>query len=238
VRNFSIVFVLLVLFFAGVWMFLINFPWFNLRVINISGDSDLTLNEVTRLSPIFLGTNILRIDTRKVENDIKKNLTLSQVKVKRRFPDKIEIKLQRKSPIFLINLDQLYGLTQNKEIIPLKGFGSMLDLPILSGVYLGCINFYREVDIPEIQRAIEFYHATLDVDSTFLSKISELDLSFSDNLVLHLLPSGLRIMMGSEDYRRKIARLMAILEVESKLEQISWVDLRFENQGIVKNKKL
>lgn len=237
-RNIFSILVLLVLFFTGVHLFLINFPWFNINKIVLSGDSDLTLNEVVKLSPILLGTNIFSINTRRIENDIKTDLTLSQVKVTRKLSDKIMIQLKRKKPIFLINLDQLYGLTQKKQIIPLEGFRSGLDLPILSGIYLGSINFYREVNIPEIRMAVDFYQATLDVDSTFLDEISELDFSSPESLILYLFPSGLRVMIGSGDYRRRIARLITILKMEDDLKNLSWVDLRFKNQAIVKNKEL
>lgn len=236
-RNIFVILILPVLFFAGTCLFLTSALWFNLNEIVLSGDGNLSLNEVIKLSPIVLGTNIFRIDTGKIENDIKEDLTLSWVKVTRKLPDKIEIQLQRKKPIFLINLDRLYGLTRGKEIIPLKGSNGKLNLPILSGIYLNRINFYREVDTPEIQRAVDFYQAVLEADSTFLDKISELNLSSQENLVLYLLPSGLRVMMGKDHYKSRIARLMAILETEDDLERFSWVDLRFKNQGIVRNKK-
>jgi cell division protein FtsQ len=235
-RNIFFIFVLVLLFFSGIYMFLINFFWFNLDRIQMSGDSNLTINDVTRLSPMYLGTNIFRINTGKLENDIKKDLTLSRVRVMRKLPDKIEISLQRKKPVLLINLDQLYGLTQDKEIIPLENFNRGWDIPILSGVHLKSINFYREMDIPEIQRAIDFYQAVREVNSTFMERISELDLSNSDNLILYLLPSGLKAIMGASDYKRRIARLMAILEMEEDLKKLSCVDLRFENQGVVKTK--
>jgi hypothetical protein len=43
-------------------------------------------------------------------------------------------------------------------------------------------------------------------------------------------------MLGSGDYNRRIARLMAILKTEDDYKNLSWVDLRFENQGVVKTK--
>jgi cell division protein FtsQ len=215
---------------------LINFFWFDLKQIEITGDSNLTLNDITRLSPVYLGTNIFKINTEKLENDIKKDLTLSRVRVIRKLPDKIKIILQRKKPVLLINLDQLYGLTLEKEIIPLKDINRKWDIPILSGVQLKSINFYRKVDLPEINRAIDLYRAVQEVDSKFLDRISELDLSNRHNLVLYLLPSGVKVMLGSGDYKCRIARLMAILKTEEDYNNLSWVDLRFENQGVVKTK--
>jgi cell division protein FtsQ len=229
---------LLVLFLTGMYLFLISCRWFGLTEIEISGDTDLTLNEVTELTPVLLGTSVFRLDAQKIENGIRKDLRLSQAKVIRKFPNKIKIKLQRKRPIFLINLDQLYGLTKTKEIIPSEAQNQRLDLPILSGVSVGQINFYQETDIPEIQKAIDFYQTAVTLDSTFLGKISELDLSHPDNLILYLLPSGLRVVMGSGDYAQRLARLIEVLKVEQDLERLSWIDLRFHNQAIVKSRKL
>jgi cell division septal protein FtsQ len=229
--------VLLLLFFAGIYLFFINSPWFSLKRIELSGDAGLSLNEVSELTPVLLGTNIFGLDAQKIENGIREDLNISRVRLMRKFPNSINIELQRKKPVFLINLDQLYGLTGEKEIIPLEGLKGRLDLPILSGVSLGRINFYQEVDIPQIRKVIEFYQAILDVDSAFLGKISELDFSFPGNLILYLFPSGLRVAMGSGDYKRRIARLMEVLEREEDLKNLSWIDLRFENQAVVKNKK-
>jgi cell division protein FtsQ len=235
-RNTFFILILLFLFFSGIYLFLINFFWFNLDLIEISGDSNLTLNDITQLTPLYLGTNIFKINTEKLENNIKKDLTLSQVRVMRKLPDKIKIILQRKKPALLVNLDQLYGLTLEKEIIPLKDINRKWDIPILSGVHLKSINFYREVNVPEINKAVDLYRAVQEVDSKFLDRISELDLSNRHNLVLYLLPSGVRVMLGSGDYKRRIARLMAILKMEDDYKKLSWVDLRFENQGVVKTK--
>lgn len=237
-RGALVITVLLVLFLTGTYLFLISCRWFGLRQIEISGDTDLTLNEVIELTPVLLGTNVFRLDARKIEHGIRKDLKVSQAKVIRKFPNKIKIELQRKRPIFLINLDQLYGLTKTKEIIPSEGQDQRLDLPILSGVSLGQINFYRETDIPEIQKAIDFYQTTVALDSNFLGKISELDLSHPDNLILYLLPSGLRVVMGSGDYGQRLARLSEVLKVEQDLEKLSWIDLRFQNQAVVKSRKL
>lgn len=237
-RGTLIITVLLVLFLTGIYLFLISCRWFDLREIEISGDTDLTLNEVIELTPVLLGTNVFRLDARKIENGIRKDLRLSHAKVIRKLPNKIKIELQKKRPIFLINLDQLYGLTRTKEIIPSEGQNQKLDLPILSGVSLGQINFYRETDIPEIRKAIDFYQTAVALDSTFLGKISELDLSHPDNLILYLLPSGLRVVMGAGDYGQRLARLIEVLKVEQDLERLSWIDLRFKNQAIVKSRKL
>ena len=233
-RNILITLILALLFFSGIYLFLVNFFWFNLEQLEITGDSDLTLNDVTRLAPVYLGTNIFKIDTRKLENDIKKDLTLSEVRVKRKLPDEIEISLYKKKPVLLVNLDQLYGLTQGREIIPLKDHNQRWDIPILSGVHLKSIDFYREVDDPGIRKVVDLYQTVQEMDSTFLDKISELDLSNPDNIVLYLLPSGVKVMLGSGDYKRRVARLMAILKMEHDYQNLIWVDLRFENQGVVK----
>jgi len=230
--------VLLVLFFTGAYLFLIGCSWFNLKGIEISGDTGLTLEEVTKLSPVLLGTNIYALDAQRIQSDLSMDLRVSQVKVIREFPNRINIRLLRKKPIFLINLDQLYGLTKTKEIIPLEGLNQEVDLPILSGVSVNRIDFYRETDIPEIKKAIDFYQTILAVDSSFLGKISELDVSHPDNLILHLLPSGLRVVMGAGEYQPRLARLMEVLKMEPDLEKLSLIDLRFENQAVVKNRKL
>lgn len=236
-RDILLISVLLLLFLAGVYLFLINFPGFNLKRIEVSGDTGLSLNQVLELTPVILGTNIFRLDARKIENGIRKDLSVSGVRLMRKFPDGINLELKRKKPIFSINLDQLYGLTKDKEIIPLEGLNGRLDLPILSGVSLARINFYQEVDIPEIQQVIEFHQAILDVDSAFLGKISELDFSLPENLILYLFPSGLRVAMGSGDYKRRIARLTEVLKRETDLKKLSRIDLRFENQAVVKKRK-
>ena len=237
-RHIVAIAVLLMLFFAGTYVFLMSCSWFNLKEIEISGDTGLTLEEVTRLSPVLLGTNIFALDTRTIENDLKRESRLSEVKVIRELPDKINIRLLRKRPILLINLDRLYGLTKNKEIIPLQGLNQEVDLPILSGISVNRIDFYRETDIPELRKALDFYQTVLALDSTFLGKISELDLSLAGNLVLYLLPSGLRVVMGAGEYQPRLARLMEVLKMEPDLEKLSLIDLRFENQAIVKNRKL
>ncbi len=228
----------LALIFLGIRtteLFLTHSPWFELRLIDISGNEELRDDEVMKLSGLRLNRNIFKINSKDVIKKIKCDKRVESVQLSKFYPGKIQIKLDEKKPDLLLNsryLSDLYGLSAEGEVIPLKRYYSY-DLPLISGGSSRNLEPYSQVKDLEIQTALSFYKMIRKEDPSFLGKISEINLEDKNNLVVILVKTGAKIFFGAGDFKEKFERLIWI-EDKLNYEGFSGMDLRFKDQMIFK----
>jgi cell division protein FtsQ len=230
IRNLLIAF-LLTLALIGTFIFLTNFPGFKIKTIQIEGNQRVSYLDILSLCPVKLGQNFFEIDMDGIRKKILSEPRIETVKIERRFPQGILIRLSEKKPIYLINLGDMYGLTQNGEIIPLE---ENLDLPVVNGISLKKATLYHKIRDRKIDFALFLHNSLAKIDANILNLISEVNLKEKDNVILYLIPGGAKIFLGCGEFEKKLIRLDLILKEEKELEKIEYVDLRFKGQAIVR----
>jgi len=223
------------LFFIGGYLFLTNFPLFKVKSIVFKGDYSIEKDVQSRLLSSYVGKNIFGVFSKDIQRTIKKDPKVKEAKIEKRYPSQILIDVFKKKPVFLVNLDDIYGLTENKEIIPLFEKGQTYSYPIITGLRLSSFNFYRQMTDRRIDLATRIYQAIKEVDPALFANISEISLRDVKNPVLFLLPYGVRVILGTGNYLLKTKRLKSILAQED-LEEIKTIDLRFKSQALVKKR--
>jgi cell division protein FtsQ len=214
-------------------LFLTHSPWFELKILNISGNEDLTRDEVLKLSGLRLNRNIFRVNLGDIEKGIERDQRVNSVEAKRVFPGEIQVKIQEKKPDLLVNvkpLSRLYGLSANGEIIPLKESYSY-DLPLINGVKSKGFKPYHRTDDVQIQSALDFYRVIKKEKPSFLEKISEMNLEDKDNLVVIIVKTGTKIFFGAGDFQKKFERFIW-LNKDLVFDGYKAIDLRFKDQVI------
>ncbi len=142
-----------------------------------------------------------------------------------------------------LNLPEgLYGLSQDREIIPLEEGDFGRDLAIVSGLSSATVAGKRSQSLvpykqwPNVKAkfALKFCDAVWQVDSTLGEVISEINLQSENNLVLYLIPRAIRVDMGKGSLETKLKRLKTILSHEEKTDQLTSIDLRFKDQVVLR----
>lgn len=218
--------------------FLTHSPWFGLKVIEISGNEELSQDEVLRYAGLRLRRNIYTIDLKGTAKRIESDKRIKSIELKRFFPGKIEIRVDEKIPDLLVNskyMSRLYGLSAEGEIIPLKDYCSY-DLPLISGTRSGGFKPYTRIKDMEVLTALSFYKMVQDEDPSFLEKISEINLEDKSNLVVIMVTTGAKVFFGTGDYKEKFKRFIWLNE-NLNYEGYSGLDLRFKDQVIFKGVK-
>jgi len=218
--------------------FFTHSPWFELKVLNISGNEDLSKDEVLKLSGLRLKRNVFKIDLKDVAKRVERDKRVKSVELKRVFPGEIQVRVEEKKPDLLVNLKsspELYGLSAEGEVIPLKERGSY-DLPLINGIESKSFKPYTRIGNAEIQTALSFYKIVKEENPTFLEKISEINLEDKDNLVVIMVKTGNRIFFGAGDFKEKFKRFIW-LSKDLAFEGYSGLDLRFKDQVIFKGAK-
>jgi len=229
-RN-TCVALILALTLIGVVVFLTNFPGFQLKMIQVEGNQKVSYSDILHLCSFKLGDNLFRIDTGKFKKQTLCEPRIEYVYVKRKLPCRIVLRVKEKKPCLAINLDHVYGLTHNGEIIPMD---ENLNLPVISGIEVGKTKLYHKLENERVSLALSLRNLLIAVDKDMLDLISEIDLKQKSDVNLYLVPNGTRISLGWGDFENKLARLSLVLKEEKALDGIDYIDLRFKNQAVVR----
>lgn len=234
--------ILSVLTLCGTYIFVSHSTRFNLARIEIKGNHKVGKQEILEKTKIELGANLFCMDLGRIEDSIREDERIKDVRVKRKPPNQLLIEVEEKRPALWINLPEgLYGLSPDQEIIPLEEEDFDRDLPIVTGLFPSALA-ERDKNIIPYQRwpdmkakfAFDFFNTVMENDSSFLETISEISLGDQNNLVLYLIPQGTQVNMGKGGLKRKLRRLKAILHHERQSEYLGCIDLRFKNQVVLR----
>lgn len=83
-------------------------PMFNITKINISGNLNVSEEQIISLSKIQLDTNTYKMNNAKVEQNIKENAYIDSVVVKRKLPNQINIEVSERKPQYMLKYGNAY----------------------------------------------------------------------------------------------------------------------------------
>ncbi|MBP7792164.1 MAG: cell division protein FtsQ [Candidatus Goldbacteria bacterium] len=137
-------------------------------------------------------------------------------------PEKISFEIPFfKSEKFLIIKDNLYIVYSNGKKELVENNIDSKTLPVITGVEL---NEKR----PEYKSA---YLQTLKIKNRYLSKISEVNLKDTNNIIL-ITVDGKKVYMGNSITNEKMKNLYIVMQKTGK--KYSYLDLRYKNRVIIK----
>ena len=118
---------------AGVIVFALISPLFNIDKITVIGNEKVDSETIINLSGIQIGSNIFRSIKSNVKDNIKENPYIENVKIERKLPSSIEISIEERKVAYQINvLDGYVGIDYQGYI--LEKFSSIQKVPLLEGL--------------------------------------------------------------------------------------------------------
>lgn len=108
-------------------------PIFNIKTIDVVGNSKISMDEIISLSKIELETNMFQYHKQEISSNIKENAYIESVQIKRKIPDTIEIIVEEREAKFMIQFANAYAYINNQGYI-LEISDKKENLPILIGI--------------------------------------------------------------------------------------------------------
>lgn len=123
---------LIIIIIGGVIYALLS-PMFNIKTINVVGNSKISSDEIISLSKIELEKNMFQHSKKEIIKNIKENAYIEDVQVKRKIPDTIEVIITERKATFKFQIANAYAVINNQGYI-LKVSDKTDDLPIIVGI--------------------------------------------------------------------------------------------------------
>lgn len=191
--------------------------YFNLKEISVENNFLISTQEIQNLlSPIY-EKNLILLSRKEIEKELMKNSLIESYKIKKKYPNSLNIKIFEKKPIAILqDKKNKFFLSEKIELIEFKNFQYYQNLPYVFGNKDNFKIFYENL------RKINFPFKLIKKYTYYES--NRWDLETSNKKIIKL---------PSKNYIKSLKNYLEIRE-KSNFKSYFLFDYRIDNQLILK----
>jgi hypothetical protein len=141
---------------------------------------------------------------------------------------------KRKSPIALLCLPEMYGVSSRCELLPLQTCGDVSQYPLLTGISVANVREFKRTTSTNLTEAVAMCKL-LESEFPKLSKtISQIDFASKESPVIVMRSTGKRIVIGNGNIEEKLSYLNLIVDRLQKAPAREF-DLRYGRSIIARD---
>jgi len=217
------------------YSFLGSLTFFRLKSVEISPAKRLTREEIMTIAGIAPGRDLLRMNLKKMGDQLALNPWVETVRIRRYYPDTISIAVTEREPLAVVNMGYFYYLDKNGTIFKALNQGDHLDYPVVTG--------FSEEDLTNdpagmkdaLKATCELLALLQQKCSYILADVSEIHYDKGYGFTLFTASGALPIKIGAGDFSAKFGRLAKIYQnLKAQQQAIQYIDLDYNDKIIVK----
>ena len=231
----------LIIVIIGVSIYVALSPLFNIKEINVTGNSKLSKEEIISLSELKTDENTFKVSKKNIKNKVKANAYIENVKIRRKLPDKVEIIVVERVATYMIPFANSYIYINNQGYM-LEITSQKAEMPAIVGIST------PEEELHEVQRLIsedlvklgEVLQIMESANANELvDLITKIDISNRQDYILTLEKEKKAIHLGDvSNLSTKMAYVKKILNDEKGVEGEILVNTDLTNKGAVFREKV
>lgn len=231
----------LIIVIIGVSIYVALSPLFNIKEINVTGNSKLSKEEIISLSELKTDENTFKVSKKNIKNKVKANAYIENVKIRRKLPDKVEIIVVERVATYMIPFANSYIYINNQGYM-LEITSQKAEMPAIVGISTPEEELHEGqrlisedlVKLGEVLQIMESANANELVDL-----ITKIDISNRQDYILILEKEKKAIHLGDvSNLSTKMAYVKKILNDEKGVEGEILVNTDLTNKGAVFREKV
>lgn len=119
---------------------------------------------------------------------------------------------ERKSPIALICLPEMYGVSSRCELLPLKTCGDVSKYPLLTGIDVAHVREFKCAASGGLAEAVALCKLLEDDFPKLSRAVSQIDFASDESPVIVMRESGKRVVIGHGNIEEKLSYLSLIAD--------------------------
>ncbi|MFQ6618025.1 MAG: cell division protein FtsQ/DivIB [Fidelibacterota bacterium] len=228
------------LFIWGIKIYVETFQIFGIEKIQIVGNRMVDSKKILSLSALKFGEDILGLHTGEVEGRIAGYPFIKRVRVSKILPSTVKIEILERRPLAYITGDELYSVDEDFFVLPPPTLSRRIDLPLITGITLTSkIVPGMKIENKRVMLATWILHQIKSMDPLLYLEISEVHFDRNAEIELFGTEGGTKILLGKKDLLLRLYTLKNFLQQihrRKDFSAFSYIDLRFRNQVIVKER--
>ncbi len=218
-----------------VYRSLTNVVLFKLDTIEVTRNHTIDKRELIALANVRAGDDLIKLNLKKIGEQLEKNPWIESVRVKRYFPHTLTIDVTEREPVAVINVGYLAYLDTKGNVFKPLNDGDSLNYPIITGVTEDDLTRDPTETGRVLQETVKLI-AILKQGQLFrLDDVSELHYDKGFGFTLFTALGGIPVRLGTDGYQDKLSRLARIFkELQPQMLTLEYIDLNYTDKIIVK----
>ncbi|KAA3612101.1 MAG: hypothetical protein DWQ05_19050 [Calditrichaeota bacterium] len=229
----------LILIFLNLSVWIQDNHAFSVKKVLISGTSLLDAEDIIKAADIDPASHILEADVKSVTRKLEILPQIKNVRVSRIFPSSIRIQVEERNPVALIIDNGIWGVDAEGMLLPRFRSRHGLDYPVIVSENLQRHNPGERIDNARVLQLVSFLGILKESNASVYSLISELSWNEIEGLRILTVRRNVPVLFGQSSHLekcKKLATAWQYLSVKNRLDSIKYLDLRFQNQIIIKKR--
>ncbi|GBD94037.1 cell division protein FtsQ [bacterium BMS3Abin05] len=225
------------LFLWGIRSWVLHSNAFLLKSITVRGNRILEKENILKNVSFKKNMRLTDVELSGIEGRLMKNPYLKSVVVFRRFPSTLEIEVEERSPVAYVSGKKLWMVDDEGVILPPLLGGETLGLPVITHTGKFQEKIGEAVKNKKLRKAVWLLSMMKTLDKNLYYQVNNVDYSVQKGMVVYLNKRSFPLYFGDSPAVRQIAYMQAILKKlkrERRVANVQYIDLRFENQVVVK----
>lgn len=201
-------------------------PYFTVKKILITGNRWIPSKTIRKKVDISTGQCIFTTDLDRIKQALYELPNVEDVALRRLFPDTIGVRISERIPVAILEGKSPVFIDIKGSILEFDFSTEKIDLPVLTGICPGTEGKISAERFAKAQMILEIIEK-----QNFPIKISEINLSDLQNIVLYPEEIPLGIILGGKEWDSRLKKLsLAWKQIQTHLKPWSQLDLRFRRQ--------
>jgi cell division septal protein FtsQ len=213
-------------------------PWLAVSRITVRGNARVSTGEIEALLDGARGQNVLLVDLEQYRRRLMDSPWLAGATLRRVLPGTIEVRVVERTPMALARLGRQVYLVDSAGVI-MAEFGPQyhdLDLPVVDGLVR---TPGGRGPVVEFDSALLVGQLLADVraEGDLWRRLSQIDVSSAHDAVVLLDNDPALVHLGDTRFAQRLRTYLELAPaLHERLEQIDYVDMRFDERVYVKSK--
>ena len=214
---------------------------FELTDIHISGNEILSNEEILKILGLKTGERLLEISAVDVVEKLKKSSYVRAVNAVYSLPSAIRINVQEREPVAFIYGRGLNMIDKENFILPVPEKNIRWNLPVITGIRENLGIQGAETASQQARLAVSIARYVKIIDMPLREMVSEISFRNKNYIEIGISGSGAFIRIDQEKYQEQLfiaARYLKDYLDFNQLDKLDYVDVRFDDQIVIKEHKV
>jgi cell division septal protein FtsQ len=207
----------------------------SLKSIEVSTAKHLTREEILGLTGVEPGKDLLRMNLKRMGEQLLQNPWVETVRINRYFPDSVTISITEREPIAIVNMGFIYYLDKKGKVFKVLNQGDKLDYPVVTGFSAEELGNDPKGSAEALETTCKLLEILRSKGSFILADVSEIHYDKGFGFTLFTASGALPVKVGSDDFAAKVERFARIYkDLMVQMPSIRYIDLDYNDKIIVK----
>ncbi len=216
--------------------FFLSSSFFQIKFLIVEGNNNITREEIIKLSSIYYGENIFRINKRNSMKSIFQNPYVKMINIKRNLPNRVIIEIiERDIMAYVPYVGSYLNIDEEGMILEINPAIKRTDLPVVKGLKFETFKVGELLNIENKEQFSTTIQLIKEIKNAgMLNLVSEIDISDLSDIKLKI-KEGIKANLGSADnLDYKISFAKSIVEDVKKQNVKGTIEMSYDGNPVFK----